>query len=124
MGWLRKADPSRPFVTNTFPNTYFRAGGAASSRRPHIQTVPSVVSCRLPGLEEEVVGNVGLRVQEGLQVALPMYKLTLPQSQAPLLDVHNDWIGQVALHHKQRAENHLKQQARTLSDKLSTKKCN
>lgn len=39
-----------------------------------------------------------------------MYKLTLPQSQAPLLNVHNHWIGQVALHDKQRAENHLKEQ--------------
>lgn len=66
---------------------------------------------RLPGLEEEVVSDVGLRVQKGLQAALSVYELTLPQSQAPLLDVHDHRIRQMALHHKQRAENHLEKLA-------------
>lgn len=131
MGWPRKARAASDFcntkVTTRF-QTHFRArllaGRAASCRRRHVQTALSAGLCRSPGLEEEVVGDVGLRVQKGLQVALPVYKLTLPQRQAPLLDVHNHWIRQVALHHKQRAENHLEEQASTRSDKLGMTKCN
>lgn len=60
-----------------------------------------------------MLGDVGLRVEEGLLVALSVYELTLPQCQAPLLDVDDHRIGQVALHHKQRAKNHLQGSAET-----------
>lgn len=105
--------PESQIPLRLLQQTRLLAGRAASCRRRHIQTAQSVCLCRSPGLEEEVVGDVGLRVQKGLQVALPTYKLTLPQSQAPLLDVHDHWIRQVALHHKQRAENHLEEQVST-----------
>lgn len=63
----------------------------------------------LPGLEGEVVGDAGLGVEQGLLVSLSMNELTLAESQTPLLYVKDDWIWQMALHHKQRTENHLRQ---------------
>lgn len=63
----------------------------------------------LPGLEGEVVGDVRLCVQQRLLVSLSMDELALSQSQTPLLYVKDDWIWQMALHDKQRTENHLKQ---------------
>lgn len=62
-----------------------------------------------PGLEGEVVGDVGLRIYQGLLVALSRDELTLSQSQTPLLYMEDDWIWQMALHDKQWTENHLKQ---------------
>lgn len=103
-------------------NASFHAGRAAPCK------AGAVGFCHLPGLEEEVVGDVGLRVQKGLQVAVSVYQLTLPQSQAPLLDVHDHWIRQMALHHEERAENHLEKSAEaevrqsTQSDELSREK--
>lgn len=55
-----------------------------------------------------MVGDVGLCIQEGLMVSLSMDELTLSQSQTPLFYVKDDWIWQMALHDKQRTENHLK----------------
>lgn len=65
--------------------------------------------CFLPGLEGEVVGDVGLWIKQGLLVTLPMNELTLSESQTPFLYMKDDWIWQMALHDKQWTENHLKQ---------------
>lgn len=62
----------------------------------------------LPGLESEVVGEVGLSVEQGLLLALARYQLALSQSETPLLYVDDYWIWQVAPHDKQWTENHLK----------------
>ena len=65
----------------------------------------------LPGLEGEVVREVGLCVQQRLLVALALDHLALLQPQAPLLHVDDDGVRQVAPHHEQGAEHHLRPRA-------------
>jgi len=70
----------------------------------------------LPGLESQVVRELGLGVQQRLLVALAADQLALSQAQTPLLDVDGHWVRQVALHDEQRTENHLKHEKQS-SDK-------
>lgn len=50
-----------------------------------------------------------------------MNELALSQAETPLLYVQDDWVRQMALHDKQRAENHLKQGIHSAQSEVSTR---
>ena len=61
----------------------------------------------VPGLEGEVVCEVGLYVEQGLLLSLSVDELALLQAQTALLHVDDHRVRQVAPHDKQRTKHHL-----------------